>query len=78
LAALWQPTSKTVGSSGSCLSILPNLGPDLTEFVTHLTFYRPVLKALEYETPCVLLIDELDKVSRAFEAMLLESAERAE
>src|ERR1051326_7776147 len=32
----------------------------------------PLLSALEYETPCVLLIDELDKVDHAFEAMLLE------
>ena len=32
----------------------------------------PLLKALEYEQPCVLLIDELDKVDHAFEAMLLE------
>jgi MoxR-like ATPase len=32
----------------------------------------PLLKALEYQRPCVLLIDELDKVDHAFEAMLLE------
>jgi MoxR-like ATPase len=32
----------------------------------------PLLCALEYERPCVLLIDELDKVDHAFEAMLLE------
>src|SRR5215831_2208848 len=32
----------------------------------------PLLLALEYEKPCVLLIDELDKVDHAFEAMLLE------
>ena len=32
----------------------------------------PLLRALEYEKPCVLLIDELDKVDQAFEAMLLE------
>ena len=32
----------------------------------------PVLRALQYEKPCVLLIDELDKVDHAFEAMLLE------
>ena len=32
----------------------------------------PLLLALEYEKPCVLLIDELDKVDAAFEAMLLE------
>ena len=28
----------------------------------------PLLRALEYEKPCVLLIDELDKVDHAFEA----------
>lgn len=32
----------------------------------------PLLRSLEYEKPCVLLIDELDKVDHAFEAMLLE------
>jgi len=32
----------------------------------------PLLRALQYETPCVLLIDELDKVDHAFEALLLE------
>jgi MoxR-like ATPase len=32
----------------------------------------PLLRALQYEKPCVLLIDELDKVGHAFEAMLLE------
>jgi MoxR-like ATPase len=32
----------------------------------------PLLSALQQERPCVLLIDELDKVDHAFEAMLLE------
>jgi len=32
----------------------------------------PLLRALQYPHRCVLLIDELDKVSQAFEAMLLE------
>ncbi len=32
----------------------------------------PLLRALQYEKPCVLLIDEVDKVDQAFEAMLLE------
>ena len=32
----------------------------------------PLLRALQYSKPCVLLIDELDKVDQAFEAMLLE------
>jgi MoxR-like ATPase len=32
----------------------------------------PLLRALRYEKPCVLLIDELDKVDHAFEALLLE------
>jgi MoxR-like ATPase len=32
----------------------------------------PLLRALEYEKSCVLLIDELDKVDHAFEAVLLE------
>ena len=32
----------------------------------------PLLRALQCERPCVLLIDELDKVNHAFEALLLE------
>jgi MoxR-like ATPase len=32
----------------------------------------PLLRALLREKPCVLLIDEVDKVDQAFEAMLLE------
>lgn len=32
----------------------------------------PLLRSLEYHKACVLLIDELDKVDHAFEAMLLE------
>jgi MoxR-like ATPase len=32
----------------------------------------PMLEAIEQEEPCVLLIDEIDKVDYAFEAMLLE------
>jgi len=32
----------------------------------------PLLRALQHPKRCVLLIDELDKVSQAFEAMLLE------
>jgi MoxR-like ATPase len=32
----------------------------------------PLLSALQHEKPCVLLIDELDKVDHSFEAMLLE------
>jgi MoxR-like ATPase len=32
----------------------------------------PLLRALENKKPCVLLIDEIDKVDQAFEALLLE------
>jgi len=32
----------------------------------------PLLRALQCERPCVLLIDDLDKVDHAFEALLLE------
>lgn len=37
-------------------------------------FFRPgpLMRALECNRPCVLLIDELDKVDEGFEAMLLE------
>ena len=34
----------------------------------------PLLSALEYEKPCVLLIDELDKVDHAFEAQAFKRA----
>ena len=44
-----------------------------TELHSHKFFSAgPLLRALRYERPCVLLIDELDKVDHAFEAMLLE------
>jgi MoxR-like ATPase len=38
-------------------------------------FFRagPLLRALEFDRPCVLLIDELDKTNDGIEAMLLES-----
>ena len=37
----------------------------------------PLLRALRHKMkPCVLLIDELDKVDHAFEALLLEYLER--
>jgi MoxR-like ATPase len=32
----------------------------------------PLMRSLQCERPCVLLIDEIDKVDQAFEAMLLE------
>lgn len=37
-------------------------------------FFRsgPLMRALECERPCVLLIDEIDKVDEGFEALLLE------
>src|ERR1700690_4442655 len=37
-------------------------------------FFRPgpLMRAIECDRPCVLLIDELDKVDEGFEAMLLE------
>jgi len=42
--------------------------------ITSRTFFMagPLLEAIEQEQPCVLLIDEIDKVDYAFEAMLLE------
>ena len=41
-------------------------------------FFRagPLLRALQYEKPCVLLIDELDKVDHAFEGLVAGIAER--
>lgn len=42
--------------------------------ITSRTYFMagPLLEAIEQEEPCVLLIDEIDKVDYAFEAMLLE------
>jgi len=42
--------------------------------ITNRAFFMagPLLEAIEQEEPCVLLIDEIDKVDYAFEAMLLE------
>ena len=36
------------------------------------TSLGPLMRALECENPCVLLIDELDKIDDGCEAMLLE------
>ena len=58
--------SKGNGESGSWRELQANLkGRD---------FFRPgpLMRALECEKPCVLLIDELDKVDEGFEALLLE------
>ena len=54
------------GNAGSWRELQANLkGRD---------FFRPgpLMRALECEKPCVLLIDEIDKVDEGFEALLLE------
>jgi MoxR-like ATPase len=64
LQRLYMEYSKA--QSGSWQDLQPSLkGRD---------FFRagPLVRALENEKPCVLLIDELDKVDEGFEAMLLE------
>ncbi len=53
-------------------------GVSWEEIVANLTgrdFYRPraVMRAFETPSPCVLLVDELDKVPEEIEAMLLEA-----
>jgi MoxR-like ATPase len=56
----------TIGKAGSWRELQANLkGRD---------FFRPgpLMRALECEKPCVLLIDEIDKVDEGFEALLLE------
>src|SRR5438132_185988 len=48
---------------------------EIRERLHSLDFFSqgPLIRALRYrEKPCVLLVDELDKVDQAFEAMLLE------
>ena len=47
---------------------------DIRDSLHSLNFFvqGPLLRALLREQPCVLLIDEVDKVDQAFEAMLLE------
>jgi MoxR-like ATPase len=66
LQRLYMEFSKGKGESGSWRELQANLkGRD---------FFRPgpLMRALECEKPCVLLIDELDKVDEGFEALLLE------
>src|SRR5438132_14087622 len=48
------------------------LFPYTTLFRSRFFSAGPLLRGLEYKKPCILLIDELDKVDPAFEAMLLE------
>ena len=59
-------TSQGAASSGSWASLRRDLHT--------LEFFQqgPLLRALLCETPCVLLIDEIDKVNEEFEAELLE------
>ncbi len=62
LQRLYMEFSKGNGESGSWHELQANLkGRD---------FFRPgpLMRALECEKPCVLLIDELDKVDEGFEA----------
>ena len=66
LQRLYMEFSKGNGESGSWRELQANLkGRD---------FFRPgpLMRALECEKPCVLLIDELDKVDEGFEALFLE------
>jgi len=66
LQRLYMEFSKGNGESGNWRELQANLkGRD---------FFRPgpLMRALECEKPCVLLIDELDKVDEGFEALLLE------
>jgi MoxR-like ATPase len=55
-------------------SAAPSNWTSLRRDLHTLDFFQegPLLRALMYETPCVLLIDEIDKVSEQFEAELLE------
>lgn len=48
---------------------------EVVEKLTGRDFYRPraLMRAFQSEAPCVLLVDELDKVSEEIEAMLLEA-----
>jgi MoxR-like ATPase len=48
---------------------------ELLEDLKGRDFFRPgpLMRALECERPCVLLVDELDKVEDSFEALLLEA-----
>jgi MoxR-like ATPase len=66
LQRLYMEFSKGNGESRNWRELQANLkGRD---------FFRPgpLMRALECEKPCVLLIDELDKVDEGFEALLLE------
>ncbi len=75
---------KAIGQYDKCLQELYVLlmskraqTPDWAEIkreITNRSYFMagPLLEAIEQENPCVLLIDEIDKVDYAFEAMLLE------
>jgi len=76
--------TKAIGKFDEALQTLfleartPHVGGDweaIRQEVHALEFFTkgPLLRALLYEEkPCVLLIDEIDKVDQAFEALLLE------
>jgi len=53
---------------------LPNGWEDIRRELHGLSFFTqgPLLRAVLYERPCVLLVDEIDKVDQGFEALLLE------
>src|SRR2546427_2093906 len=59
---------------GAVRELPPNGWEDIRRELHTLAFFTqgPLLRAVLYERPCVLLVDEIDKVDQGFEALLLE------
>src|SRR2546425_1501696 len=59
---------------GTVKELPANGWEDIRRDLHTLAFFTqgPLLRAVLYERPCVLLVDEIDKVDQGFEALLLE------
>jgi MoxR-like ATPase len=59
---------------GAVRELPANGWEDIRRELHTLAFFTqgPLLRAVLYERPCVLLVDEIDKVDQGFEALLLE------
>jgi MoxR-like ATPase len=65
--------SEVVGGAGSLREAVDRIArEDDVFFSDRFILPRPLLRAITSETPCVLLIDEIDKSDSEFEAFLLE------
>jgi MoxR-like ATPase len=70
---LRETVSRETAGAGSIDDAVARLGGvESAFFGKHFLIERPLLQALESETPAVLLIDEVDRADPEFEAFLLE------